>query len=917
MSNQQLPSTVGAPPSPASLLRGIVRSVNSGDSLLIQDIAHTGELLTTKQEVLLSALAVPRLGRPAMGDKPATKDDAFAWDSREFLRKKVIGKRVAYSIDYTNPNNSKHYVTAYLPDDLENSLNKQMIESGWATVFRSKKPDPIYLALETEAASRELGVHNKNAIAITQSIRPSHTINSFDLFNKLKGKQLTAFVENIRNTKDFKCVILPSFHIVNVQLSGVQVAGYKGRDVAPEPYVVDGENLVGNNVLHRDVTLTLDTFDKSGNLFGSIQVAGRDVGEELLKQGLGSFVPWSAAARPAPEQEALKKAELHAKTNNLRMWANHAQNSASGATGSSDGGYPDEVSGRVTDIGNSGQLTLTTDAKVEHKIALASIRVPNYTRPSDNEHTLPKEQQQTIKSERYWASESKEWLRKRLIGQKVTAKLDFVRPAISNGSTELPEKPFYSVYFGKGNVSLGLVEAGLARVTEHKGADNRSIDYEALILAENKAKSKNAGVFTKGATPSLNINDCSSQDDKNLKAKASKLLPHIKSNSLQGVIDYVFSAGRFKIYVEKESCLINFSLSSIRVPKRGESAEMDELSNTALLFSREALHQRDVIINIDDVDKGGNFIGTLIFANKNYALTLVEMGYASTYDPMRRLDAQFGVAEERAKKQRLGVWKNYDPEAERRAAEERAAADEEKRNAKSETQEVVVSSVASPTELYVRPASSVNEVEELIKKLEIDNDAPAGAFNPAVGDLVTARFSADNKWYRAKVLSVEGKDIRVMFYDYGNSETTTLSKLKPLASKYTSMPSISYPVTLAFLKATSNEDNNEDAMIALEEDVLGNTFNLIVHSKEEGKTHVVLQDDQGMVNAELLRRGLVKIDRSRRTQSPVYNTLVEEEAAAKKQRVGIWQFGDVGSDDEDDSGRGGRAPRGRGQPKRK
>ncbi|EFA75440.1 nuclease domain-containing protein [Heterostelium album PN500] len=907
---------------PNATLRGVVRAVNSGDSLVIQEIDPRGEY-QQKSEYLLSGISAPRLGRPALNDKPATTDDAFAWDSRDYLRKKCIGKRVNFSIDYTNPASKKSNITAFLVDDAVNSLNKQMVESGWATVYKSKKPDPVLLQLETEAASKELGVHNKNPVALKGAVRPNHTINNFDLFNKLKGKQLQGLVENIRNSNTYKVVILPSFHLVQVQLSGVQSPAYKkdaSGQMAPEPFAVDAETLVGNNVLHREIQLTLDTFDKQGNLFGSIHCAGKDVAEELLRQGLGTFVGWSANSRSAADQNNLKTAEQSAKTAGLRMWSTGAGASASStsttstSSASTTSGYPDAIEGKVVEIGNSGNITILDANKNEHKVALASIRVPNLIRPNDNEQSKSKEEQKLIKFERYWAFEAKEWLRKHLIGKQVNAKLDFVRPAIA--ASELPEKPFYSVYLGKGNVSLGLVEAGLARVTEHKGADSRSIDYEALILAENKAKKRNAGLHSnKDSTPTFNVKDCSAADDKNLKTKATQLLPHIKGSLHGASIDYVFSAQRFKIYIPKESCLINFSLSGVRAPKRGESVEMDEISNNALLFSRANLHQHDVSVQIEDVDKGGNFLGNMLVNSKSYAMTLVENGFASVNDPMNRLYNQKAYldAEDKAKKSKLGMWKNYDPEAEQRQYEAQLAAEAEKRAVKNEASEVIISSVISPTELFVRPNNSnTTDIEESLKKLDLD-DAQVPNWSPKVGDLVNAQFSADNKWYRAKVQSIEGKDVRVQFYDYGNSETTTINKLKPLSAKFQSLAQLSYPVNLAYIKCSSSEQRIEDAIIFLEDEFLGSSMNMSVQSKEDnGRLNVLLQDGQGCLNAELLRNGLVKLDPATKRNPVVVSKLADEEKHALSKRLGMWEHGDVTSDDEDEQPKFGRGKGGRG-----
>ncbi|KAK5582502.1 hypothetical protein RB653_004087 [Dictyostelium firmibasis] len=885
---------------------GIVRAVNSGDSLVIQDLKSADP---PKVEYSLSHLTVPRLGYHGSNDKPPTKDLPFAWESREFLRSKCIGKKVQFFTDYTAPTGKK-FISVYLVDDLENSLNKQMIEAGWASLYRSttgkenKKPEYLNLIqLESEAISKELGIHNKNPIAINNSIRPIHTINSFDLFNKLKGKTLTAVVEQIRNAASYRVTITPSFHTFLVQLSGVQCPGYKkdnNNQMQPEPFALDAELFISKNLLHRDVKLTLDTFDKQGNLFGTVKCAERDVACELLKNGLGTYVPWSGATRSAPDQMLLKQSEETAKGQGLRVWNQATTNSSGSASNSSSSNepYPKEIDGKVVDIGNNGTIGVLSDEnKKEYKVTLASIRVPMFTRPSDKED-------KDSKFERYYAYEAKEWLRKRLIGQKVVAKLEFIRPAIA--ASNLPEKPYYSVFLGKGNVSLGLVEAGLARLTEHKGADNRAIDYEALITAENKAKKKHAGLYSnKDSAPSFNVNDVSS-DDKNLKAKAQKILPHIRGIVLPAVVDYVFSAQRVKLFIEKESCMINLTMSGIRAPRREEN---EELSNQALGFSREHLHQHDVHIQIEDVDKGGNFIGTLIIGNKSFALSLVEMGFASIYDPMNRLNdfERFEDAENKAKASRLNIWKNYDPEEEQRVAKQKAAAEEEKKQQqKTETGEALIRAIVSPSEVYIQFVNNkTKDIESQLASLEINNEESTIVAMPKVGDVVKFKSEHDNKWHRSKITSIADGKIQVSLVDLGERESFPQSqsstRIRNINHKLQTLPTLVTLVKLASCKNPSNDDIYNDAMDFMEKELLDLKVGVDIVREIEGTQHVLLSDKSGSINGELVRNGLVNVDRS--TKLPSVQQLQDEEQKAKSKRIGVWRFGDIDSDDDDDKPR--------------
>ena len=66
--------------------------------------------------------------------------------------------------------------------------------------------------------------------------------------------------------------------------------------------------------------------------------------------------------------------------------------------------------------------------------------------------------------------------------------------------------------------------------------------------------------------------------------------------------------------------------------------------------------------------------------------------------------------------------------------------------------------------------------------------APRG-FTPKQGELVSARFS-DGSWYRAKIRrsSPMKKEAEVTFIDYGNQETVNFTDVRPLDSRFSSLP---------------------------------------------------------------------------------------------------------------------------------
>jgi staphylococcal nuclease domain-containing protein 1 len=67
---------------------------------------------------------------------------------------------------------------------------------------------------------------------------------------------------------------------------------------------------------------------------------------------------------------------------------------------------------------------------------------------------------------------------------------------------------------------------------------------------------------------------------------------------------------------------------------------------------------------------------------------------------------------------------------------------------------------------------------------------PPSNFVPKAGDLVSAKFSSDGAWYRAKVRRASSikKEAEVVFIDYGNLDTVGFKDIRPLDAQFSSLP---------------------------------------------------------------------------------------------------------------------------------
>lgn len=88
------------------------------------------------------------------------KDEPFAWESREFLRKKLIGKEVTFLVEYRVPSSGREYGAVYLGKDPETGENvtEDIVREGFASVRKEGKSDVSRLVeLEEQAKSAGRG----------------------------------------------------------------------------------------------------------------------------------------------------------------------------------------------------------------------------------------------------------------------------------------------------------------------------------------------------------------------------------------------------------------------------------------------------------------------------------------------------------------------------------------------------------------------------------------------------------------------------------------------------------------------------------------------------------------------------------------------------------------------------------------
>lgn len=142
-----------------------------------------------------------------------------------------------------------------------------------------------------------------------------------------------------------------------------------------------------------------------------------------------------------------------------------------------------------------------------------------------------------------------------------------------------------------------------------------------------------------------------------------------------------------------------------------------------------------------------------------------------------------------------------------------------------------------------------------------------------------AQFSEDNKWYRAKILSLSPGMAEVMYVDYGNKDSVPLSSLKCIDPSYVKILNAQ---AIACCLSGFQENTNEDLAVKFEGMTLGKTLTMVVKDKLPNDIMLVeLYDDSSgshvNIDAQLLSSETAQETTGTQNQLPTYNSLNEDD----------------------------------------
>mmetsp|Transcript_28141 Transcript_28141/g.84153 ORF Transcript_28141/g.84153 Transcript_28141/m.84153 type:complete len:903 (-) Transcript_28141:179-2887(-) len=898
---------MAAPANPPAVHKGWVKSVLSGDTIVIWGRPRGGP--PPEKVISLAGIVTPRLGRRPAAGQEADESEPFAWEAREFLREKLVGEEVSFTIDYT-VQGGREYGKVFLGSGATaENVTMSLVQAGLASIYEGRGSEDdaasqALSALEAHAKVVGVGVHADAAIKANAVRKMKWTLDDpAALVKKLDFKPTKVVIEHVRDAANFRVTILPLMQSVSVSLTGIRGASFRrnegGKEVA-EPHASEGKYWTESRLLQRKVDMIFEGTTASG-LLGTVLHPRGNISVMLLAEGFAKIMD-SSFVEVTGDKSQMRAAEAAAKESGIRIWSGYKKMEIN---------IPQServFTGTVEEIISVERLKVRKDSGEVVEISLSSIRQPRRPRKRDDakggadggaaeegDGGAPKRRPKPLFDVPYMF-EARELLRKKLVGKRADVSIDYVRPA----EDRFPERVCATVTASGTNVAEALVSKGLASVLRHD--DFRAAAYDNLMSLERHAQKNKVGMH-KGSGGQLRVADI------NGKAMASTFLSSMqRGGRVSGIVEHVVSGSRLRVFVPKESCSGLMILAGVSCPRTSYQDKPGEpFAEEALAFSRAMCLQKDVQLEVSDTDARGNFVGQVFVDGRNLSVELLQRGLAEMHPSAGRygVEAEFKGSQDIAMNAKVGVWEGYDP-----AAPVAAAAADGENGAGAEghgrgSEEVTVTEVVDAITFYAQATSAASTLSELSTNLNTVLSKEQTKLDvPKRGLLCACKFTEDDLWYRARINNVDketGK-IEVRYADYGNSEEVDASRLATLPEEFTELSDQARRMGLTLL-APPPADYADEAKGVLAKGILNMTYNCEVLGKDsfDGVTtelvrlvHAESEDDVAMT---MLSLGYAMVGRSRdRNLNKMRDILKKCETEAKAAHEGMWMYGDISED---------------------
>ena len=885
------------------MIKGLVKGVQSGDTLILSGRLPKNGALPEEISLTLTGVFAPKIGNSSK-----LEEEPFSFESREFLRNLLIGKVVQYKVDYIH-NERKFGHVLYEGKN----INIEILKNGFGKIgFIPKGHDNIYKsdmwalleAADKESKEKRLGIHGDSSDN-TKHVRSLHNLSdSEEDKTKVdeainKNSEIDAIVEHVFNCAfisvyipDWKCFAKVNLRFISIPSNSKDPDLYK-----------KGKAYCERICLCKDVKLKIFDFDENKNLVCDVTVLDKkqNLAEVILKEGYSKSFTGGNKKYNLADLNFVRAAETEAKNKKLGVWKNAVTTEHKSLR--KDG--EDDLGETKCIMVNSGDsLTVLNKKKEEIRIFLSNLKAPALARFGTDEQNKP------------WAFQSREFIRKKLVGKVLKCDLDYIHTVnIDPSKVKGPNKStqrvmkFYTIYYTNDKdeskcINVELIENGLANLTNFKieeGSPSKELD--SMLKAEQEAKKNQVGLYSKKTPPLCTYSDLISSG-KTKKREFVNFLTGLVN--LDCVVDFCFSASKFKLRIDQKQVMIPFGLIGVKsfTNDKNNSSLLQKYFKKSYDFVVDTVLQRDGVCDIINADKAGNYFGNFIFNGKNFGTLLIEKGLAvcserATDVGKNKYINEMKEAEKKAQKEKVGLWEDEGLAKILKGDSFNENSGEKQFEEINKDIKIRITEEIDLDKFFCNflPNKTLDKIEQVLADYD-DGVKKSDKLSLPIknGTLCAAKFPDDNKYYRALVKShnKEKQEFQVEFIDYGNIETVSMDDLIKLDGTISSLPPQAMYCELAYMKYSKMSmkkavDKYPD-FIDFDNEL--NAKLCYSYSQEAQLKHglIVFKEGKDMKNtyhADLLKLGLAKLNRSK--QLPDYMKPLDPiEKEAQDKELGVW-----------------------------
>lgn len=762
----------------------------------------------------------------------------------EHLRTRLVGKKVEFE-DYKVGKD----VNADIFLEKKN-IGFELVVKGLAKAVKlgektSKYFDDLKQA-EKKAEQDKAGYYAEGASTETEGLtrkekRELQKANAPKKVEELKGQKVKGFIDDVNFNLTFKVWIEELGKVVEAKFFLVKIP------VIKKDHVIKLKNWMSKNIYQRDFEFI--AVGMEDDVLNIVETEG-EVLSLLMRLGWARLESEAASEMPAEQFGRLREAQEEAQTGGLRIWKGFKKKSKGKQIKSDAWPLKKKIDVKVMEVHNGDSVTVQENGGERLRIFLTNLRAPKYNWSDADKGPA-------------WSFEAREFTRTTLIKKKVQLEMDVRKVivkeeekkeiVINAGTIFVKDKPF----------GVELLERGLAELNIVKGSEDFSSALKLYTYANEKAKKMKKGIYGKKSARKMFWDYSKPENKKKLKSE-SNLEPG--EGRMKAVVERCMSASRIKLRLDSEGCFVIFVLNSVKSVRGDKNmSSLEKWYEKGQVLASDLIAQRDVTIEIENIDNVGNVHGSLFVGKKNYAVKILEEGvaYLDTTWGKCRYHSSMLKAQDSAKANKNGFWKDDsvvmtldlkgDDEEEDEQVEGELMETKAPKTKSSKKEFKAELSECESADLFYMQRSGSSQMKSVVTILKERHRKCSILEEPVtMNTLCIAYF--DGEYHRCRIISRgPKKTYKVFFIDWGNYDFVSINDMKICPKKAMNIMPQARAVNLAHIRVPyKDQEFGLSAIDWIQDKLMGKRSNVVQLSKKKGVANVeIYLKDSGDVRQSI------------------------------------------------------------------